>query len=416
MIMHKDNRLNIFISWSGELAGDFAEKYKNFIDNLIGDKYVNIFFSKDIERSTQWFQEISQALSKCEMGIILLTPESIRSNWVHYEAGIMINSQYDENKEIKCFPILIGIDKKSGAFQRSPIHLLQCTEFTPESDYNTVEFLEDIILSILERIKERYSDDNLNITAQNIKKSWKNKIKEEAISLHQTLKDQLKTWNQGHKKHLPDIELIDYKDSKNQFRNFVNDYIAFNAPLVYELQGNRKEEALQEHLDRYRIHKTKAEYFYPIFSILDETALNRWLNNIHQFFEKINERLDENARKLIIFYAPEFQSKPSFKFQRQFSYDLGFTFFVGDKKDDSELVCLYMHNRIYSNLSSQNSLLVKKYFLIRNSDDCESHKDIIIQEELRELSSGMKKMNLEEFLSYCQELMTILNELIKSKK
>lgn len=410
MIIHTDNRLNIFISWSGELAGNFAEQYKSFINNIINDKneYVNVFFSRDIEKSKQWFQEISQALSRCEIGIILLTPESIKSNWVHYEAGIMINSQYDENKNIKVFPILIGIDKDSNkAFQKSPIHLLHCTDFKPESDHRTIEFLEEIILSILEKIKDKYTDKNLNITDRTILQSRKDEIEEQGRPLHETLKNKFKTWKQGHKKHLPDIELVDYKDSKNQFSNFVNDYIAFNAPLVYEQQGNRKEEALQEHLDRYKEHETKAEYFYPIFSILDHKGLYQWLKNIYPFFKKINENLEDKERKLITFYAPKFQANP-FDFLRKFSYDLGFTFFVGDKKDDSELVCLYMHNRIYSNLSSQNSLLVKKYFLIRNSDDCESHKNIVVDEDLRDTSTGMVEMNLEKFLNYCEEIMNKL--------
>lgn len=190
------------------------------------------------------------------------------------------------------------------------------------------------------------------------------------------------------------------------FSNFINNYIAFNAPLVYEEEGNN-ELALQDHISRYRINKARAEYFYPIFSILEKEILLKWLQVINPFFIILSQNLSEIESKLITFYAPDFDENP-FQFRKKFSYDMGFTFFLGNKKDDSELVCVYMHNHIYANFSSQESPSVTKYFVIRSGDDFERHKRFIQEERLRLQSNHMRKMNLEGFLEYCEKLINIL--------
>ena len=406
MITNSD-KLTIFVSWAESLAGRFAEEYKLSIGKLVDkcdvklvDKYnVEIFFSRDIERGTGWFTSISRKLRESQIGIIFLTPDSLKSSWVQYESGAMFTTQHLGQANV--FPLLIGVDRAEQDFQKSPFYNIHCESFDPQENDSTIKFFKDIIKKIL-TIK---NDINAYFDLED-------GITREAQDLDKKLREKFINWKKEHKTHLPRIELVDYKESTNQFNNFTGDYIAFNAPLVYEDQGNNKK-ALQEHIKRYTIAKVKADYFYPIFTILDEETLLEWLYTIHGFFYKLKEKLDEKDTdtSLLTFYAPQFSTNP-FKFIKKFRYDMGFTFFLGNKSDDSELVCIYMHNRIYSTLTDTKKLVVKKYFVIRKPDDFERHKSFIIDEDLKSPRNKMLPMNLEEFLTYCED---IRNELEAKK-
>ena len=395
------DKLTIFVSWAESLAGGFAEEYKLSIGRLVDefnvrlvDKYnVEVFFSRDIERGSNWFTSISTKLSESQIGIIFLTPDSLKSSWVQYESGAMFTTQHLGQANV--LPLLIGVDREEQDFRKSPFHNINCESFDPQENDSTIKFFKDIIKKILTIKKEinAYWDLEDGITT-------------EAQDLHKKLREKFVNWKKEHKTHLPGIELVDYKESTNQFNNFTGDYIAFNAPLVYEDQGNNQK-ALQEHINRYRIAKVKADYFYPIFTILDDETLFEWLYTIHGFFNRLKEELDEEGTSLLTFYAPQFRTNP-FEFIKKFRYDMGFTFFLGNKSDDSELVCIYMHNRIYSTLTNTNKLVVKKYFVIRNPDDFERHKSFIIDEDLKSPRNKMLQMNLNDFLQYCEHIMNQL--------
>lgn len=391
MTNNLEKKIPVFISWAGNLANIFSNEYILSITKLIGE-YVEPFFSRDIPAGNKWYVDISEALKASKIGIIFLTPDSLKSSWVLFESGAL--AVVSTEQKTYTFPLLIGVNWHNKNFKDSPISNLQCQNFNPQENDSTIGFLKNIVIKVLEIKKISYDYE------------FDKKVTEEAIILHDKLTAGFNQWETGHKTHLPEIELVDFQDSTNQFNNFVDKYIAFNAPLVYEQEGNNFI-ALQEHIDRYKVNKTQAEYFYPIFAIFDLATLSKWLKIIYPFFKELNKHLDDEERTLITFYAPEFSKNP-FLFLNKFSYDLGFTFFLGDKKDDSELVCIYMHNRIYSSLTSTDSPLVKKYFIIRNSNDCELHKRFITEEQLRSPANYMKKMNLSNFLQYCEE---IINEL-----
>lgn len=386
-------KLAVFISWSGTLAGAFAEAFKSTIKDLIG-LYAEPFFSKDIPPGESFHREILNKLQETTYGIVIITPDSIRSSWVHYEAGMIATAAHND-KQKSWLPLLVGIDREDSAFKRSPIKYHQYREFNSHNPTLTVNYLEEVIQRIL------------TISGVSYDREWIGKITESGTKLHEILKIKFLEWENGFKTHLPDLELVNYSDQNpGQFRNFIGQYIAFNAPLIYEEAGNN-EQALEEHVERYSNGGTNSEYFYPIFSLLSTETLSQWLYNINGFFERLLDKLDDEEKMLLKFYAPDFDSETK-EFQIKFGYDMGFTFFFGEKNDDSKLVYIYMHNRIYTDLSDTKEPVVKKYFIVRRSEDYELHKSFIRDKCRLRSMKGMKKMNLDQFIEYCKNILSCL--------
>lgn len=121
-----------------------------------------------------------------------------------------------------------------------------------------------------------------------------------------------------------------------------------------------------------------------------------------------------DAKKLLKFYVPKFENGVFLcqsDSQTKFGYDIGFTFFLGDKKNDSDLVCIYMHNRIYSNMTTGKEPYVEKYFVLReqnNQNDVDLHRQFIDKENFR-TRDDMEELDIEHFLNYCQNISSFLS-------
>ena len=48
--------------------------------------------STQIEKGTEWFEELRNALDNAHCGILCLTPEAIGSPWIHFEAGLLVQA------------------------------------------------------------------------------------------------------------------------------------------------------------------------------------------------------------------------------------------------------------------------------------------------------------------------------------
>ncbi len=83
--------MKIFLSWSGQLSHSVALLLKRWLPSVL--QYVDEPFvsSKDIEKGTAWFGDISKRLNESDFGIICLTSENLKSEWIHFEAGAIAN-------------------------------------------------------------------------------------------------------------------------------------------------------------------------------------------------------------------------------------------------------------------------------------------------------------------------------------
>lgn len=78
--------MNVFISWSGEQSRQVAQLLKRWLKCVL--QATNPWVSTDdIERGALWFQDISNSLSSCSVGILCLTKENRNAPWILFEAG-----------------------------------------------------------------------------------------------------------------------------------------------------------------------------------------------------------------------------------------------------------------------------------------------------------------------------------------
>jgi hypothetical protein len=109
----------VFISWSGERSNKIAQEVKKFIfDVLRIESYVS---SEDIHSGERWAKSLFEELASSYFGIVCLTPENLRSIWMHFEAGACSKAV----NEARVIPLLCGVRNSQlegplGHFQAKP--------------------------------------------------------------------------------------------------------------------------------------------------------------------------------------------------------------------------------------------------------------------------------------------------------
>jgi hypothetical protein len=80
--------MKVFISWSGERSRVIAEFLNEWIPCVLQavEPWIS---SKNIERGSLWFSEITNQLQDTEIGIICLTRENVEKPWILFESGAL---------------------------------------------------------------------------------------------------------------------------------------------------------------------------------------------------------------------------------------------------------------------------------------------------------------------------------------
>jgi len=94
-----------------------------------------IFHSDDIPKGSGWFDALTTALTECDAGIFCITPESLRSQWMLFEAGAL--SQIGDRPAL--FTYLYGISVIDG-----PLGHFQATRFDKDDTRKFIESLSAI--------------------------------------------------------------------------------------------------------------------------------------------------------------------------------------------------------------------------------------------------------------------------------
>ncbi len=118
----------VFISWSGETAKSVATALYEWLPFVIHelDPWVS---AESIDVGSRWRAEIEKNLDTCSIGIFCLTPESLRSPWVNFEAGTLCARQ-----GCTVFPYLIGMSYQEVITH--PLGVLQSAVADPEGTAN----------------------------------------------------------------------------------------------------------------------------------------------------------------------------------------------------------------------------------------------------------------------------------------
>ncbi|SHG23905.1 toll/interleukin-1 receptor domain-containing protein [Bradyrhizobium erythrophlei] len=118
--------MRVFISWSGELSRQLSEAIRDWLPSAL--QSVRPYFTpSDIDKGARWATEISEALSASKVGIIVLTRDNLRSNWIMFESGA-ISSTLDKSR---ICPILFDLEPTD---LQGPLAQFQVTRFA-EDDF-----------------------------------------------------------------------------------------------------------------------------------------------------------------------------------------------------------------------------------------------------------------------------------------
>ena len=80
--------MKVFVSWSGDQSRAVASSLKSWLPFVFNG--LNVWMSEqDIQAGTQWAPELGKALTECQLGILCLSQESLRSRWLTFEAGAL---------------------------------------------------------------------------------------------------------------------------------------------------------------------------------------------------------------------------------------------------------------------------------------------------------------------------------------
>lgn len=114
--------MKVFISWSGELSKELGEIFHGWLPSAL-QAVTPYFTPNDIDKGARWSSSIADELQNSEMGVFFLTPESLKSPWVMFEAGAI--SKVLGNTQV-C-PILFNLEPTDVS---SPLSQFQLTKFT----------------------------------------------------------------------------------------------------------------------------------------------------------------------------------------------------------------------------------------------------------------------------------------------
>jgi hypothetical protein len=113
--------MKLFISWSGDLSESLASVIREWLPNVIQN--VRPYFTvKDIDKGARWFDDIVKELQQSQVGLICVTPDSLESSWIMFEAGAVSIAV----SERKICPIVFAMNKTQ---LRGPLAQFQAIEF-----------------------------------------------------------------------------------------------------------------------------------------------------------------------------------------------------------------------------------------------------------------------------------------------
>lgn len=99
--------MKIFISWSGERSHKVAQLLDIWIRCVVQavDPWIS---SKDIDKGSLWFSEISSTLASTQTGIVCLTKGNINKPWILFESGALAKGLSSN----RVFTFLIDLEPK----------------------------------------------------------------------------------------------------------------------------------------------------------------------------------------------------------------------------------------------------------------------------------------------------------------
>jgi hypothetical protein len=130
--------MKVFICWSQERSKTIAEELRRWLKIVI--QQIDPWMSdEDIRAGARWHPEITNILAECKVGIICLTPENLKSEWIHFEAGALSKTV---EKTYVC-PLLIGgLEKEDVPY---PLAQFQLKKANKDGMFDIVKTINSVL-------------------------------------------------------------------------------------------------------------------------------------------------------------------------------------------------------------------------------------------------------------------------------
>src|SRR5205085_11894396 len=97
--------MKVFISWSGETGRALADLIQQWLPSVI--QAVKPYFTPDdIAKGARWGIEIANELQVSQIGLLIITPDTVEAPWIMFEAGALSKNI----GKAKVAPIVFGLD------------------------------------------------------------------------------------------------------------------------------------------------------------------------------------------------------------------------------------------------------------------------------------------------------------------
>lgn len=133
--------MKVFLVWSGESSQALANVFYEWLPQVI--QAIKPWMSKnDINKGAQWFSEIEQNLRSCHLGIICLTPENLKSPWIHFETGALAGKLYSKKGQKRVCTYLFKVEPNN---LEPPLSEFQYTEANKEDTLKLMKTINNLL-------------------------------------------------------------------------------------------------------------------------------------------------------------------------------------------------------------------------------------------------------------------------------
>jgi hypothetical protein len=144
-------RVSVFIGWSGPRSKAVALALKDWLPQVI--QAATPWVSESMDRGAQWFATIGKHLMAAHYGLMCITPENARQQWVLFEAGALA---LRTSEQLAC-PYLLDLGP---AELDGPLGQLQAATANKDGTWKVVETINRLL------------DDGTQLPGERLQKSF----------------------------------------------------------------------------------------------------------------------------------------------------------------------------------------------------------------------------------------------------
>jgi len=111
--------VQVFICWSGPTSERIAQALRDWLDDIFHG--IRIYLStEDIRPGKRWAPDLTENLASTDLGIVCLTPDNLKSPWLHFEAGVVSRDLENGVTSLLCGISANDVSAPLAQFQNTP--------------------------------------------------------------------------------------------------------------------------------------------------------------------------------------------------------------------------------------------------------------------------------------------------------